>query len=138
LYQADIEHIEFNIYVPKKIERLKLVATEMDYQYKWEDRTQINELVNTQPLYDDVLLTKNGLITDTSYANIIFKKDNEFYTPKSPLLKGTKRQQLLDEEILIEKNIRANEVYKFSHFALINALNDLDLTQFIPTKNIFK
>lgn len=79
---------------------------------------------------------KNGFITDTSYANIILKKDNEFFTPKIPMLKGTKRQHLIDEDILIEKNIKPSDLKKYSSFALINSLNDLDLTKFIPIKNI--
>ncbi len=138
LYRADIELVEFVFYSPKKIERLKLVHSDMDYSFKRENRTVINELVAANPNYDDIVIVKNGLITDTSYANIILKKDNEFYTPKSPLLNGTKRQQLIDEEILIEKNIRPADLSKYSHFALINAMNDLNLTHFLPIKNIVK
>ena len=47
-------------------------------------------------------------------------------------------QQLIDEEILIEKNIRPADLSKYSHFALINAMNDLNLTHFLPIKNIIK
>lgn len=136
LYRENIEEIQFVHYHKKAINRIKIANTDIDYSFKWEDRSAINELLAANPHYDDVLMVKNGFITDTSYANIILKKDNEFYTPKIPLLKGTKRQHLIDEDILIEKNIKPSDLKKYSAFALINSLNDLDLTKFIPIKNI--
>lgn len=138
LYREEIEDIQFFKYEKKEINRIKVVETKMDYEYKWEDRTAINDLVASQPHYDDILMVKDGFITDTSYANIVLKKDNEFYTPKIPLLNGTKRQHLIDEDILIPRNIKPSDLKKFSHFTLINAFNDLDLTKFLPIKNIIK
>lgn len=138
LYSAEIEEIQFLKYEPKPINTLKIVETSLDYQHKFEDRSLINKLLAENSNFDDILMVKNGFITDTSYANIVLKKDNEFYTPKKPMLNGTKRQHLIDEDILIEKNIKPSDLIRFSHFAIINAFNDLDLTKFIPIKNIQK
>lgn len=136
LYQNEIEEIQFLKYNYRKIETLKVVDAQIDYAFKWENRQEINQLVAANPTFDDILMVKDGFITDTSYANIVFKKDNEFFTPKKPLLNGTKRQHLIDEEILIEKNIKPSDLKKYSHFALINAFNDFDLSKFIPINNI--
>ncbi len=138
LYNAEIEEIQYMSYIKKSINRLKIVTTDIDYTYKWEDRKAIDEMVEANPYYDDILMVKNGYLTDTSYANIVFKRDNEFFTPQIPLLKGTKRQHLIDEDIIIEKRIKPSDLSKYSHFAIINAFNDLELTNFVPVKNIFK
>jgi 4-amino-4-deoxychorismate lyase len=138
LFNEEIEEIQFFEYIFKPINTLKIVSTEINYDFKWENRTEINELVAQNPNFDDILMVKNGFITDTSYANIVLKKDNEFFTPKKPMLNGTKRQHLIDEDIIIEKNIKPSDLKKYSHFAIINTFNDLDLTKFIPIKNIQK
>jgi 4-amino-4-deoxychorismate lyase len=138
LYKEEIEEIQYLKYERKEINRIKVVEANFNYDFKWENRSAINELVESQPLYDDILMVKDGYITDTSYANIVLKKDNEFYTPKIPMLNGTKRQHLIDEDILIPRNIKPSDLKKFSHFTLINAFNDLDLTKFLPIKNILK
>lgn len=136
LYRAEIEEVQYIKYKTKKIEKVKVVETNLEYDHKWEDRTALKALLASEPNFDEILMVKDGFITDCSYANIVFKKDNEFFTPKKPLLKGTKRQHLLDEEILIEKNIKPSDLKKYSHFSLINAFNDFDLTKFLPIKNI--
>ena len=46
---------------------------------------------------------KQGLLTDTSIANIALSDGTHWYTPAHPLLKGTKRAALLEEGILQEK-----------------------------------
>jgi 4-amino-4-deoxychorismate lyase len=138
LYEAHIDEIQFLPYQKKVINRLKLVATNINYDFKYLDRSEINNLVASNQNYDDILMVKNGLITDTSYANIVFKKENEFFTPKKPLLEGTKRQYLIDEDIIIQKNIKPSDINKYSHFTLINAFNEFDLSSFISVKNIIK
>ena len=55
---------------------------------------------------DDILIVKNGLLTDTSIANIALYDGNDWYTPLHPLLKGTKRAELLDKGVLKEKEIK--------------------------------
>ena len=37
---------------------------------------------------DEILITRNGLLTDTSIANIALFNGKEWHTPKHPLLKG--------------------------------------------------
>jgi 4-amino-4-deoxychorismate lyase len=136
LYQAEIEVVQFLDYVKQTAQNLKLVETNIDYSYKWEDRAEINNLVADNSIYDDILMVKNGLITDTSYANIVFEKNGNFYTPKTPMLPGTKRQKLLDEKSIIELDISPSEITNFSGFALINAFNDLEKTTLFDIKNI--
>ena len=81
-------------------------------------------------------MIKNGFITDSSYANIVLKADNVVFTPKNPLLNGTKRQKLIDQKEIIPIEIKVEDLVKFSSFAIINAFIDLEDTNFYPIENI--
>ena len=45
VYNREIIKVEFVPYVLKQIRSLKLVNAEIDYAYKYEDRTNINKLL---------------------------------------------------------------------------------------------
>jgi 4-amino-4-deoxychorismate lyase len=136
LYRNEIEDIQFFHYQKKSIKNLQLIETNIDYACKYEDRDQINELVKSKGNCDDILMVKNGLITDSSYANIVFKAGNQLFTPKIPMLAGTKRQKLIDEKSIIPIEIGPNDLQKFSHFAIINSFIDLHEDNFHPIQNI--
>ncbi|MCX8011124.1 MAG: chorismate-binding protein, partial [Ignavibacteria bacterium] len=50
---------------------------------------------------------------------------SDWVTPSTPLLKGTKRQMLIDNKRIIEKNITSTELKDYQKLALINAMLDL-------------
>ena len=62
---------------------------------KLRQRGKLNELFAKKGSCDDVIIVRNGLITDSSYANLIFFDGREWITPKVPLLEGTCRARLL-------------------------------------------
>lgn len=72
------------------------------------------------------MIIKNGLISDTTIANIAIYLDGIWITPKKPLLKGTTRDRYLKEGKLIEKDISAEDL-KASKIALMNAMIDFDI-----------
>ena len=76
---------------------------------------------------DDILIVKNGYITDTSIANIALYDGNSWITPKVPLLKGTTRQRYLDNAKILESDIKVQDLKKFSKIALLNAMIDFDI-----------
>ncbi len=84
---------------------------------------------------DDILIVKQGLLTDTSIANIAFYNGTHWYTPAHPLLKGTKRAALLEEGILQEKDIRPENLSSFSTVRLFNAMIDWGELE-LPVRNI--
>jgi len=137
LYGKDIEAIEFTPYQPKQINTLKLIENnEIDYTYKFADREKINRLFEMRGSFDDILIVKNCLITDTSYCNILFFDGKRWLTPESPLLKGTKRQQLLGEGKIFEARVMIEDLGSFQRFMLINALLDLDEDRSLPIDGI--
>lgn len=137
-YGRQIEGIEFDRYIPRKISSLKLTESDdIDYSYKYANRTKINELFDQKGNWDDVLIIKKGMITDTSSANVVFWDGSQWLTPANPLLKGTKRQLYIDKKIIQEVELNKNDIYDFEYLALINAMIDLGHIQ-VKTVNIYK
>jgi 4-amino-4-deoxychorismate lyase len=137
-YDYDIRKIEFLPYQIIMVYSLKIIERDdIEYRYKYVDRTQINEMLAMCGTNGDFLLIKNGMVTDTSCANIIFKNErDEWYTPASYLLPGTKRASLLRRGIIRETKIAVSDMKKYSEARLINALIDIDDTKSIPISRI--
>ena len=57
-------------------------------------------------------------------GNLAFLKNNIWYTPKKPLLKGTKRSSLLDNDLIVEKQITKDEVQSYEAVRIFNAMID--------------
>lgn len=130
----DVEYIE---YKKREIKSLKLVYDdEIDYSCKYLERKDINNLFSLRGDCDDILIVKNGFITDTSIANVALF-DGIWKTPKSPLLKGTTRARYLNEGKIIESDIKVSDIKNFTKIALLNAMVDFDIIQNYNIKDIF-
>lgn len=126
-YEREITDQRFIEYSIKKISSLKLVEDELvEYSHKYADRSRINGLLDKKEDCDEIIIVKNGLVTDTSFTNIIFYDGAKWVTPLHPLLKGTKRQKLLDEREIEEAEISVNNLKRFSKACLINAMLDIE------------
>ena len=127
VYEKQIESIEFVPYEPREIESLKVVYDNtIEYSYKYEDRTSIDALFEQRQFCDDVLIIKNGFVTDSSFCNIIFFDGFKWVTPKTPLLNGTMRQFLLDVAEIKEQPVSVQDIPSFKSFRLINAMVGFD------------
>ncbi len=130
LYSMNNISISYHEYEKRKIETLKIVYDDLiDYQLKAENRENLNALYNKRELYDDVLIVKSRLLTDTTIANIALYKDGVWYTPKEPLLCGTTRERLLKEKKIVAKNIYIDDIFDYTKVALLNAMVDFDIIQ---------
>lgn len=114
-------------YKTRKIERLKLLeSNDIEYNYKSVDRSEINLLkAQTEPT-EEIVIVKQNCLTDTSYTNIALFDGSQWITPSTPLLKGTRRAQLLDAGRLIEREVLATDLKSFQSISLINAMMDLE------------
>ena len=112
-------------YYAKEIRSLRLVENNgVDYSFKYENRSAIEALFLFRGDCDDILIVKNGYITDTSYCNIVFEKDGHFFTPSTPLLAGTKRERLINEGMITEEKIRPCDICRYDKVYLINSMLD--------------
>lgn len=123
LYSETIDKIEFEPYKSRTVRSLRLVENdEIDYSHKYADKNPILKLLELKGNCDDILIVKNGLITDTSFSNIILFDGREWHTPARPLLKGTKREHLLSKNLIIERDIKPSDLKRYLHVSLINAM----------------
>lgn len=132
--KIDVEYIK---YEKRDIKTLKLIYDDtIEYSFKSTNRVELNKLFEKREEADDILIVKDGLITDTSIANIAFF-DGVWKTPKKPLLKGTTRQRLLDDGKLVEVDIKPKDLKNFSKVALLNAMIDFDIIADENKKDVF-
>jgi 4-amino-4-deoxychorismate lyase len=139
LYSREVENIEFLTYNPRIIQKLFLVSVAaLDYSFKYANRDAFDRLKSSYaPTPDsDILIVKNGLVTDTSFSNIAFFDGRQWFTPDSPLLKGTKRAYYLKNRIISECLITLDDIYKYQKARLLNAMLDLEDGEDIRIENI--
>lgn len=124
VYDVDgIKEVGYAAYTMRPVRSLRLVySDDIDYTYKSTDRDALNRLFACRGERDDVLIVRRGLLTDTSIANIALFDGKEWFTPQSPLLKGTCRSMLLDHGIIKEKDIRREELSSYLRVRLFNAM----------------
>jgi 4-amino-4-deoxychorismate lyase len=67
---------------------LQLVTdNEIEYTHKTTDRNALNRLFEQRKKADDIIIVKNGQLTDSLFANLVFESHTgELFTPKNPLL----------------------------------------------------
>ena len=122
IYHDTIKEIQFFTLTPRKFQSFKVLETDITYNFKNVDREGIELLLKQKKACDDIIMIKEGLVTDTSIANIAFYDGKRWITPKSPLLKGTFRASLLEKQLLLEKDVKMKDIEQAQGFALMNAL----------------
>ena len=128
VYGSKIVSIDFEPYKMRPINSLSLAEhNTIHYTYKFHNRDAINKLRALHSEGDDILIIKNTLVTDTSFTNVVFKDHaGKLYTPKSTLLAGTKRSQLLTAGVIHEKEIKVSDISSYVGVYLINAMIDIE------------
>lgn len=136
-YNSKITSIDFEPYQPRIITSLRLVqGNTISYNHKYSNREALMELFARRNGYDEILILKNGFITDTSFSNIVFFDGTKWHTPSSPLLQGTMRSYLINNNLITESEIMAGDLKHFKKARLINAMMPLDTGKDISVENI--
>lgn len=127
VYTDKIESVEFIPYEIKPVNSLRVVYDQqINYSHKYQDRNNINALFAQRQYCDDVLIVRDGFVTDSSYSNIILYDGVNWITPSTPLLKGTMRQFLLDTAEIKSAPVTVQEIPSFKKFRLINSMLAFD------------
>lgn len=128
LYSDEVLSVEYHLYEPKPITSLQLVYDDtITYRYKSTNRSNLLKLLEQRGGADDIIIVKHGKITDSSYSNLVFEAHNgELFTPSTYLLYGTKRQALLSENVISEREITPDDLYLYNRVFFINAMLDLE------------
>jgi len=135
VYNKEIHTVEYIPYIPKDIKKLKIVTSDINYNYKYTNRKELNTLLEKESGFDEIIIEKDGYLTDTTIANIAFYNGDKWFTPIQTLLDGTMRAKLLDEGFLHLKDIKREDLKNYSQIALMNSmigfkiLNDFNIKQ---------
>ncbi|WP_407406140.1 aminotransferase class IV [Chryseobacterium sp.] len=131
--------------IPEILDFQLVENNSFDYSFKFEDRKEL-EKMKMKSRAGEIIIVKNNHITDTSFSNLLFLKGKDWYTPKTYLLNGVQRQYLLKKKKIKEADITLQNIKEYSHFQLINAMNDfddmfiysIDKINNLPEKSIYK
>jgi len=122
LYAKKVQSVEYIPYVPKEVHSLKIVPSTIKYDFKYAHREKLNALLAIHTEVDEIIIEKDGYLTDTTIANIALYDGKQWVTPKNPLLNGTIREKLLDDGFLKLHNIKRTDLSDYTHLALMNAM----------------
>ncbi len=138
LYGETLHSIEYIPYIPKEIQRLKIVSSDIEYSLKYANRNALNALLESNKDVDEVIIEKNGYLTDTTISNIAFFDGKQWLTPEKPLLEGTMRAKLIDEGFLQTTQIKKEDLQNYSQVALMNAMIGFKILNMDTIQNIIK
>lgn len=137
VYGEKIEKIEFCPHKYRPVKSLKLVEdNEMDYRFKYTNRERLSALFEQRENCDDILIVKNGYITDSFIANVVFFDGRKWWTPDTPLLPGTQRARLIHVKKIYVCPVSPADLPKYQKAGLINAMQDLETMPEINIPNI--
>jgi len=138
LYGQEIDEIQFIPHHSRMVKSLKMIhCNDIDYGFKYADRSRLEELFEKRGDCDEILIVKDGYITDTSISNIIFRQpDGWWLTPVTPLLKGTMRSYLLETGQIAEAVIRPEDLSLLTEARMINCMMDLESSPAIQMNSI--
>ncbi|WP_300673511.1 aminotransferase class IV [Soonwooa sp.] len=123
-------------YAISEIEDFELVTDDnLDYRFKYLNRREI-DILKQKSNAQEIIIVQNGNVTDTSFSNLLFLKDKTWYTPETYLLNGVQRQYLLNQNQIKTATISLENIQEFSHFQIINAMNDFDENFIYPISKI--
>jgi len=136
-YGFEIDAIKWEPYSVRTINKIQRVYHDtVDYSYKYDKREELNTLFAERKDADEILIIKQGMVTDSFYCNVAFLDGDKWYTPTTFLLPGTQRAFLLDSGIIEEAVISENDINKYSHIRLFNAMVNWENARVLDVKYI--
>ena len=120
-YNECAHKIIFAEYQSPTISAFELVYLQnSDYRFKYSDRTLFENLSPNQ------IIVNNGFISDTPIANLLFYRNEQWFSPEHYLLKGTQLSRLIDEGRIQLAPIRPEDLCHYEKMMWINAMNPFD------------
>lgn len=131
--KTDIK-VEYFAYIPKNIKTIQIVHSDnIIYNYKFFDRIAIEKLVqNTRS--DEIAIFQNGLLSDSSIANIAIFEDGVWLSPTKPLLFGTTLKRYVDSGKILLGEIDIKRFKKAQKIAFLNAMIDFKIYESLEIK----
>lgn len=128
--ESGVLSVEFFPYKKREIKTFKILDEDsISYSKKYLNRESLDKLFDKKEDADEIIIIKDNIVTDTSIANIAIFDGTNWLTSKKPLLLGTTRDRLIQEGLIIEKDIDINMLKNSKKIALMNAMIDFDVLE---------
>lgn len=125
-YDVQIRAIEIDPYARRAIRTIELVeAPNLDYRYKYADRSNLTELKGGLPDGVEPIVVQNGMLADGLYANVCVHDGERWLTPDRPLLMGVARSIALARGEIAPAKITSKDVRagRYRKLKLINCMS---------------
>ena len=127
LYNDQEYQVEISRYQKRHIEKIVFIHDDdISYPLKFTAKNCFVKHTKNLPATTEPIFVVDGFLTDSSYSNIALWNGNEWHTPKEPLFFGVRRNVLLNENLLVAKNISINDMHQYQKISFINAMLDLE------------
>ena len=134
VYADAIEKVEYLSYRIPHFRKFQCFSLPEDFEYRFKsaNRKIFDEF--SQQAQPDILpvLIQRGLVTDSTFSNLIFKRKDEWFTPAAPLLHGVQLQKIMETHRVQSIEIRKNELKTFDAIYPVNALNPIGSIAPVP------
>ncbi len=133
LYKLRVEYEENSFemeYIPYSTPefrgyRLVNIPSDFDYRFKYADRALFDLITReTEPGMLPILV-RDGMITDSTFTNLVFRKGDTLFTPITPLLKGVQISKLIDDGSVKPSIIAQADIKLYDEIIPTNAMNPL-------------
>ncbi len=126
----EVLDVQYFPYSKREIKSFKIILHDnIDYSSKYLNRENLDSLFTQKEDSDEIIIVKNGVVTDTTIANIAIFYDGVWITSTKPLLNGTTRERLLNDRVIFEKDISLDMLKNSSKIALMNAMIGFDILE---------
>lgn len=123
LYNRETFSLEIKRYERRAIQHLMLKEMpHLHYAFKYMHRIELDQWKKELPEHTDVLFTRNGFLTDTTYCNIALMREGRWYTPQEPLLPGTQRAYGINAGLLHAMPISIDDMSSYECMTIFNAM----------------
>lgn len=130
VFDTRVRNIELLPYKRKNISSLQLTYASIPVcTGKPENRLQLDEAFSERKQCDDIIIVREGYLTDSYYANIALWDGKKWVTPTLPIIYGVQRQWLLNNHLIVEKQIHVNDIDQYSKIRLFNAMIEFGETE---------
>jgi len=137
-YNHEAVKAEIAPFPKRDISCLQIMEVEdLDYAYKFTERDKLDALYQRKAQSaDEILILRNGFLTDAYYYNVVVKIGSKFLTPRQPLLKGVMRAFYLENQKIQEADLTKEDLFSAEGVYLINALHSLEEAPFVRRERI--
>jgi len=118
VYGRDILEVAYFSYKKREIDTFFISECDITYDFKFANREFFEKKREGLKDNEEILFFKNGLLCDTTFSNVAILLDDEWITPKKPLLEGC----MLNTLMIKREDITKDMVKESKKIALINSM----------------